>query len=535
MKKAIFSLIFSLLIISCSKNERSEPDDEKVIKSARYFDAMSGNDNNDGLTSLTAWKTLDTINSLVWGPGSEILLKGGSEWSAQLDLKGSGDALKSAKLSGYGSGAMPVINGEGKSYVIKIENQQFWEISNLEITNFDSDEEGKSLDEWESENETHWAQGESLPPYTVSRKDKFGILVQATDFGEVSGLHFVNLEIHGINGNITSKDNGGIFLEITGNIKPTWFKDLLIENCYIHNVDRTGISNQSSWSTRSYEANTNWKPSRIVVIRNNRFELTGANALIVRVSESPLMEFNLFDHCAIKESGNASFSFNCDNALWQHNEARYTKYNEGDADAGGFDSDYRCKNTIIRYNYSHDNEYGGVLVCCQGGDTRFNVGTQVCYNLFVNNSDHVFRVSGTPDETIFFNNVVFNSQPGSLDVIWHKNWAGYPTGTSYLNNIFYLNSSTGNVELSSSTLNSFSTNIFFGNFSGDLPGDRFTFDPGFSGGDLSGSPLPEAFSLKIDSPSIDAGTAVPSCPAKDYFGNTITDKSKPDIGINEMK
>ncbi|TFH48096.1 MAG: hypothetical protein E4G92_04155, partial [Bacteroidia bacterium] len=202
-----------------------------------------------------------------------------------------------------------MINGEGGSYTLKIENSSFWEISNIEIVNFGTVEENMSLEEWEKNNSVYWCNGKSLPPLEESRNDKFGILVTAEDMGEAAGFYFINLKVHGVNGNIKTKDNGGIFFEITGSSVPTWFSDVRIENCHIYDVDRTGISNQSSWSLRSRTDNDGWYPSKNIIIRKNLFERTGANALIVRVADSPLIEHNLFRYCAIKESGNACFSF----------------------------------------------------------------------------------------------------------------------------------------------------------------------------------------------------------------------------------
>lgn len=81
------------------------------------------------------------------------------------------------------------------------------------------------------------------------------------------------------------------------------------------------------------------------------FERAGGNALIVRVAQDPLIEYNYFNQNGIKCSGNAAFNYNTDGAVWQYNESCFTKKNVGDADAGGLDSDFRSKNTIIQYNY----------------------------------------------------------------------------------------------------------------------------------------------------------------------------------------
>jgi len=98
-----------------------------------------------------------------------------------------------------------------------------------------------------------------------------------------------------------------------------------------------------------------WFPSHNILIENSKFENVGGNDLVTRAEESPVVQYNLFIKCSSKTTGNASYPYNCNNALWQYNEACYTVYNEGDIDASGFDSDYMCKNTTIKYNYSHHN------------------------------------------------------------------------------------------------------------------------------------------------------------------------------------
>ena len=357
----------------------------------------------------------------------------------------------------YGDGPDPVIQGAGKPYTILLENQSNWIIEHLQVTNYNEAEEGKSLADWERYNKTYWAETPGiLPQYKIKRTLKNAILMKAHDIGVVSNLQFKKLEIHGVNGDISNKNNGGIFFEITGNKIPTYFDNLLVEECYIHDVDRTGVSNVSSWDARTRNDNGNWTPSKRVVIRGNVFIRTGANALIVRVSESPLVEKNLFDHCAIKESGNANFPFNCNNALFQYNESRFTQFNKGDADAGGFDSDYRCKNTLIQYNYSHHNEFGGVLICCMGGDTinRFNDGTIIRYNVFEENEHHTFRVAGeTTDTDIYGNIILLSAKQDSSELIWHKSWRGFGHNTRYHDNLIYNQAEGVTVDLGKSTKN----------------------------------------------------------------------------------
>lgn len=532
----ILVLLFFITIISFSSKNNHSVNGQipSMIDNPRYFDSVNGDDKNDGLTPETPWKSLILLNQITCLPGTSIYLKAGSQWHASIALHGSGSGEYPIVMNCYGKGKAPIISGDHTRYTLKLENQQYWEIKNVEISNYHASEETLSMTDWELHNINYWAEGNELPQDTVSRINKVAILVLAKDTGELKHLHFSNLEIHGVNGNIFDKDNGGLFIQITGDKKRTWFSDLLVEKCYIHDVDRTGISNRSSWNKRTSDTNTNWVPSENIIIRNNTFERTGANALIIREAQSPLVEYNLFDHCAIKHTGNTSFPFNCNDALWQHNEARFTKYNAGDVDAGGFDSDYRCKNTIIRYNFSHDNEYGGVLVCCQGGDeSRFNLGTQICYNIFANNLNHVFRISGVPSNTHIYNNVVYHADDTKpAELIWHKKWGGYPSRTTYSNNIFYSNKQNLSIDLSKSKYNQFLNNIFYGKFSGDTPHNQINANPLFHLTNYNGTPTPEAFMILADSPAIHSGTQINNCPVFDLFGNTI--QIPPNIGVHEF-
>jgi len=463
-----------------------------------YVDSMQGNDENQGTHAHEAWQTLDKVNATTFLPGDEIRFRANSIWFGGLKPKGSGSKGHPIIVDKYGNGERPVLNGEGRvTNVVHLHNQPFWEIRNFEITNY--------------------LQGDT--------KLKRGVYVGATDYGTLRHIHLVNLIIHDINGDLNTKDNGGIFYEITGHSTPTRFDDFLIEGCHIYDIDRTGISNQSSWQTRTLTTNTNWYPSTNVVIRDNVIERAGNNGLIVRVCKGAVIEHNVFKECSLKGSGNAMFPFNCDNTLVQYNEACYTVRNPGDVDAGGFDSDYRCKNSIFQYNYSHDNDHGFMLVCCQGGSTRFNDGTIVRYNISVNDGGNVFRISGQTTNTHIYNNTIYLGSSMSTRVIWHKSWQAWPDSTRYDNNIFYT-LGTGNYDFGSSTDNVFSHNLFYGNHPSTEPSDPYksTTNPRFVDPDSRGMLFNTGagFQLQANSPCIDSGQTIPDNGALDFWGNPVS-------------
>lgn len=464
-----------------------------------YVDNLSGNDENTAASPGQAWKSLQKINATVFRPGDTILFKSGGTWQGGLNLKGSGSEGIPILVGKYGDGPNPVFEGLGLvQNTVQLLNQQYIEVQDLYISNF-----GDAVD------------------------FRRAMYIQAEDMGAVRHIILRRLEIADVNGVIddeTSKNNGGIFLEITGSAIPTYFDTLVIEDCYIHDVDRTGISNRSTWSDRTVSTDGDWTPTTNMIIRNNTFERTGANALIVRVAFKPLIEYNLFNNCSIKGSGNACFSFNTNYALFQYNEACYTHYNSGDEDAGGFDSDYNSKFTTIQYNYSHDNGFGGVLLTGGPGD-GFNDGTTIRYNVLANNADHVIRTSGGATNSLVYNNTIYSKpELENISLVWHKSWEGYSSNTKYYNNIFQVMGPGASVSLGSSTGNVFDYNIFFGSQVSGEPDDqhKINLDPLLESPGLPGTmDSLYGFRLKAGSPAVNSGFSVPGFPGKDFDGNPL--------------
>lgn len=522
-----------------------------------YIDATNGNDSNNGTTNPTAWQTLANVNTTVFQPGDSILFKSGESWVGTIKPQGSGMEGSPIVISKYGTGSNPAIHGDGtincstkkgrtRYCTLYLNNQEYWEITDLEITNFDSSEEsGITREQWEINNTNNYANVLKPEKYAGVNKKKVAILVEGNNMGAINYLHFINLEIHGVNGDISHKDNGGIYLEIfnyDSTDTPTYFDDLLFDNCYIHDVDRTGLSNRSDYDNRTLTTDTDWTPSLNFIIRNCTFEKSGANALIFRTAESPLVEHNLFTSCSIKETGNAAFNFNTDNAIMRFNECRFTKYNVGDNDAGGIDSDFRTKNTVLEYNYIHDNDYGILITGGPGTGTGFNDNTIFRYNILENDGvletegygAWAFKISGNATNTQVYNNVIYVGPSKSYtDIVYHKNWnGGQPDNSFYYNNIFYNNGTETNFNMTTSTNSFFSNNLFYGNEMSNEPSDiyKITDDPKLTnpGGGETG------YTLAADSPALAAGKRLLMLQDKDYYQNIVPSVASIDIGVEQV-
>ncbi|MXV51276.1 hypothetical protein GS399_09875 [Pedobacter sp. HMF7647] len=547
--------IFAILIASCGKDnlkpDTSSIDNASNAKEATvsavtanyYVDNVSGNDSNNGTSATTAWKTVGKVNSVTFKPGNRILFKAGGSWTRQLRPKGSGNSGSPIIIGRYGSGNKPKINGAGVADgALYLLNQQYWEISDLDITNFNTSEAGgASISQWETANTANYANMVRPPQYANKASAKIGVLVAGQDKGMLNHIYLRNLEVHGVNGFIdqsdeNSKYNGGVCFRITGTATPTWFNDILVDSCFIHDVDRTGLWTESTWSTRTLTSNTNWTPSLNIIVRNNSFANTGANAMIIRVADRPLMEHNLFDHCAIKASGNAAFNFNTDNAIWQYNESRFTKANIDDDDAGGIDADYRTKNTIIQYNYLHDNDYGMLVT---GGSNSFNDKTVVRYNIFKKDGKYahpvsgkfMIKLSGTASNTVFYNNVVdIGPTQTNTQFVRFQIWGGWPSNTSFYNNIFDNYGSGTSYTFGSSTGNIFDYNCYYKNQVVNQPGQTHNI-----AGDVkflnSASDTPDGFKLKAGSVALSSGRVISNNGGKDFFGNPLSATAKPNIGF----
>ncbi len=475
-----------------------------------YVDSAGGSDANAGTSSGAAWQSLAKVNGLAsFAAGDAILFIRGGSWTGQLTPHGSGNSSAVITIDNYGNAGLPLplIQGNGATYsAVQLQNQQYWDVKNIEVTN-----------------------------NSATAGSRVGVYVLGADAGALHHIHLVGLEVHDVNGNATT--NGGIFFEITGTTTPTYFDDVLIDSCYVHDCTQRGINGPySTWDNRTPTTNINWTPSLNVIIRNNVVTNSTNQGIIWRVSTNPLMENNLMANNGQGGSGNAMFVFDTDGAIMQHNEAYGQQFNTGDTDAAGFDIDYRTKNTIVQYNYAHDNGQGGVTVTA--GDVAFNVSPIVRYNVLQNNLRRGMHFSGTITNAQVYNNTIYigSALPQTVIVFNFKTWNGWPDGTKFYNNIIDNQSIGASYVFGSATNTSFDYNVFY-NPNGAAtaePGDahKLTGDPSFLAPGTGGNGLNtvDGYKLLTGSSSLTSGKVVSSNGGFDYYGNTVSASTAPNRG-----
>ena len=528
MVKKIFSIAFVFLfVLACFQKANAQ----RTQGTNYYIDSISGNDANNGLSAATAWQSLTNVNKTAFKPGDSILFKCGCTWSGViLHPSGSGTSGNPIVISKYGDGSLPQINGNTakvhNTYAITLNNQEYFTISNLDITN-------------------------NYQSTSSSTALKYGIYVSATDYGTVHNITLTNLVIHDVLGSYYSNVNaGGIFCEIKGSSKVTIFDSLLIDHCKIYNVDRTGISNASSWSPgRTINSDKGWAPSTNLVVQYCEVDSSGANSIIIREAVAPKIQYNKIWKSSIRYSGNSIFVFDCDDALIQYNESAYNVYNAKDADASAYDGDYRCHRTVIQYNYSHDNDGGAwVIVSDPAFSGTFDDSCIIRYNISQNDchavaskANAICRIDGNITNTTIYNNVVYSSND-CINVINHCAWGGsatstpQPDNTRYFNNIFCINRNTATFNLGASSNNLLDHNVYYYNppYTGSYPktdANALTSDPMFvnpgTGASTYNSDITynyhtlDGYKIQSGSPCINSGVSVAGYTSTDFWGNAV--------------
>src|ERR671933_2913248 len=141
-----------------------------------YYVDCSASSNGTG-SSGSPWNSLAGPNGKTFAAGDRLLLKRGTTCSGRLTPGGSGSSTAVTTIDAYGTGARPVVDGgTGNDAAIKLFNQQYWDIQNVET---------KGGNPW-------------------------GIYVSGNVSGYLQHIHITNVYVHDVNGLATDKETGGI-------------------------------------------------------------------------------------------------------------------------------------------------------------------------------------------------------------------------------------------------------------------------------------------------------------------------------------
>ncbi|MCQ4084255.1 right-handed parallel beta-helix repeat-containing protein [Streptomyces sp. RB6PN25] len=465
-----------------------------------YVDCSGGSDSAAGTSPNSAWKSLAMVNATTLRPGDAIRLRGGSSCAGTLAPRGSGSAAAPITIASYGSGTARIVGG-GATAAVFLHNVQYYELSNLDISN-----EG---------------------PAPTATQQRVGIYVLLEDFG--IGHHYVisNVSVHNVNGCDCRDPNssGGILFVAGGSSVPTGFDCVHVTGDTVAHVDRTGIGTVSYWQRRSQYPNgpgTTWVPMTHLVIDGNHVSDTGGDGIMVFNGDHALIQHNVVDGYEERSADYnvGAYAWNSDYTVFQYNEVA-----DGKSPGMAFDLEGGDTATLIQYNLSHDNGAGFLFICPSQGSV--SSGGIVRYNISQNDqASGVYGVFTNPcgDEpgTQIYNNTIY--APGAANLV-----EVYGASTAAFTNNIFIGRPAGSVL--NDPHSTYSHNIYQNVSSGSgfgsdaIQADPLLVAPGTatSVGDAGG------YQLDDGSPALGAGTAITGSGAHDYFGNPIP-SSDPNIG-----
>lgn len=562
MKKSIISIILSLLVVISSCPMLVMASAESGVGTTYYVDSRKGNDNNDGKSENSAWRSLSKVSGMTFSEGDKILLKKGSIFEGQsVNLKGNGTVENPVTLSTYGYGDLPIINAGGQLYGVQIKGQSNIVVENLEITNIS----------------------------TVGDRFYNGIYVTASGtYNSYSNIVIRNNIIHDItcaksshienDATVYTEEGAGIFFRGGGHT--TSFSDVVIENNTITDIRGNGIFLHAGYS-RSNSKTEGFGENNVV--RNNYLENIGYDGILISNNNGTIVEYNVVNHSHDVSTAAevAIWPFASDNCVFQYNEAYNT---QTASDGQGFDCDYQCVGTVFQYNYGHDNVGGFMLVCTEdrfrpnggNGVDAYNKNSVIRYNIAQNNAARQFQLLGHIENTKIYNNTIATRWGiSAVAVDTYKKNATYtssefegtkpdfPINTQFVNNLFYDLSSypTGSYVSKYSFQSGTSTNItgyatdtvwdnnlVYGRYSYQAPKTTKTADDGTvivksAENNIIVDPMlldPLSATVGLDScygyqllegsPAIGAGKVIENNGGKDFFGNAVSATEAPNIG-----
>lgn len=521
--------------------------EEKSTGTVYYVDSEQGDDLASGTSEHEAWESLDKINSTTFEPGDKLLLKAGGSWFGQLHPKGSGEEGAPIILDRYGDGDKPLIDGQGlvKS-AVRLRNQEYWEINNLEVTNW-NDEIG-------------YYAGIRVTAYEESRAYRH-IVIRDCYIHDIHGVRemgptdttgvseprkrwyedgYSSDWFKGAGGiSIVAEDQRGTYTtthssggknytvthetELSGYEGKTWFDDILLEGNVIENVSQTGIRIAQSSNLPAY-SNSNpvtCIPFTNVVIRGNLINggLEWSDfAMLITPTKDPLVEYNIAHDW--RTSG-----LECTNTtdgIFQYNEVYNINHwaTTKTADECTFDADMNSSNVIFQYNYAHD--AGSAFLACSISNKSPIIFR---YNIAQNISD---KIMYGPKPGTFYNNTFYSpgktnsisvdgNMPVYNNIIWAKELK-VSSGITIDNNLYW-----GGCKAPSADKNA-------------VTADPLFVDPGKGEtGTEPGKPRIDSlngYQIQAASPAIDRGRLIENPGERDYFGNPLY-LDYADIGAHE--
>lgn len=526
-----------------------------------YVDTTNGNDNNNGITTGTAWKTITKVNQQNFSAGDSILFKRGEIWSGtRLSIASTSGAVGAHIVYGaYGTGEKPIISSViPQSHSWTNTSGNIWKATNPPANHphrilINGTEKPRANSQSELDGSTYfWLYDEGTNDlFIYSAVDPNGFSIEySTDFPIIFGwasyitvrdidvqggwtgifINTASKNIHLDNLTIGKYCRNGISIDSSSTIPSDFPENILIENCTFDSFYAFDYSS-STTTTRGVNDGLVANKLNLGEVRNCYFKNWGHASI------------NLFGADVTNTSINNNFLTSPDISYGGRLAVDDAKNNEI------FNN--QIFNTSVQSqlngqsNHYHHNIFQGTKTSpitpgfiSAGveltGYANSNVKENIYENnLFINIEGPGFRISGNNNndihDNIFRNNIIYNcgTITNGKSIVVEANSSQATYDNSIHNNLIFNSSTT-------QTCNFRGITYDVTNFDLQSGTDGYSIANNISNDPLFFDSNNNDYHLSDSSPCINAGTATLS--TLDFEGNTIPlNGTDPDIGLYEYQ
>jgi hypothetical protein len=423
---------------------------------ATYYVSGTGDDGHPGTSIAGAWATIDKVNSSIFLPGDTLYFEGGHTFNGSILLT-AGDANDPANIfviSSYGTGRA-IINA-GTSFGFQAKNTQGFSISNLIF-------DGNS----------------------AATNSAAGITI----FSDMGGdIKFSNISVS----NIEVRNFGaeGIAIYTTKNL--TGYQNVALNNLSVHDVKKNGIKIFGFVS----QALVGWQHKNVIVSNCEVYNVPGSGTTTLEGNGVVLegVDGGIIQNSVAHDMGqNNSFcggpagiwTLESNNITIQSCES-YKIHSGTGCDGAGFDLDGGVTNSVMQYNYAHNNDGAGYLMGQFQNARPWNNNT-MRYNISENDAVTneggigLFKGPGTTmsGANIYNNTIYISAQAANSNVCaaYLQNLTTGINNVAFYNNIFITTGGVPFVEIPVGYSAFFAGNMYWspdGSFSISYQGNNYT-------------------------------------------------------------
>ena len=342
-----------------------------------YFVSPAGNDGRSGESPDRAWRTIDRVNKQQLKPGDMVLFQAGKTFSGSIYIPSTegGTLKKPVIISSYGlaNNRRATIKSGSKAGI------DIAQTAGVAITNLNFVGGGK---------------GNKWPGIWV-HNDRNNQKLQY--------LHVRNVDV-------SNYGREGIKLAIKG--KNSRLDIVKFQNVAVHDNVYGGLKATGSKPNQ----NNQWMIDNVRAYNNPGSKsadgVSGSGIFIADVQDAVVQHSLAYNNGKAGKAPVGIWTAGSNRVVFEYNEA-YNNRTTAISDGGGFDFDWDVHNSVMQYNYSHDNDGPGFLIYAGSHHSSGNV---IRYNVSQNdgrkNGKAGIQLGGNVTSTDVHNNVVFMKPSG---------------------------------------------------------------------------------------------------------------------------